>query len=114
MALGRWATTPTTMALARARQEWRGQRFVAFGIKIGIRLVEYDQKRIAIQRARQRNALGLTGGQRAGAIADRGFIAVGQIDDEVVERRLPAPPPGRLRGGRIFETRDVLRDISRK
>ena len=81
------------MRAARAKAEdGAGQRFVAFGIEIGIGLVEHDQERIAIKRARERDALRLAGRQRAAMLADDGLIAVGQIDDEVVNA-------GRLRRG---------------
>src|ERR1700761_475203 len=39
-----------------------GQRFVAFGVEVRIGLVENDQERIAIESARERDALGLSGG----------------------------------------------------
>ena len=50
-------------ALARRANRPR-QRLVALGIEIGIRLVEHDQERIAIERPRQRHALRLTGRKR--------------------------------------------------
>src|SRR3954452_20954144 len=37
-----------------------GQRFVALGIEVGVRLIEHDQERIAVQRPRQRHALRLS------------------------------------------------------
>jgi hypothetical protein len=78
---------------ARAQAEnGAGQRFVAFGVEIGIGFVEHDQERIAIKRARQRDALRLAGGQRAAVLADIGLVTVRQIDDEIVNA-------GRLRGG---------------
>ena len=50
-------------AAARAHAENRlGQRLLAFGIEIGIGLVEHDQERIAIERARERDPLLLSGG----------------------------------------------------
>ena len=42
---------------ARTPRIARGQRLFAFGIEIGVRLVEHDQERIAVERARQRDAL---------------------------------------------------------
>ena len=57
---------------ARAQPEnGARQRLVAFGIEIGIGLVEHDKERIAIERARERQALRLPGRQRAAVIADR-------------------------------------------
>ena len=35
------------------------QRRFAFGVEIGVRLVEHDQERIAVERPRQRDALAL-------------------------------------------------------
>src|SRR5215510_11059450 len=40
------------------------QRFVAFGIEVGIRFIEHDEKRISIERARQCNALALASRDR--------------------------------------------------
>ena len=62
-------------ALARAADR-AGQRLVAFGIEIGIRLVEHDQERIAVERARQRDALRLAGRQRGALLADLGVVAL--------------------------------------
>ena len=76
MALGRCATTTTMPPRLRTpRIAWR-QRLVAFGVEIGIRLVEHDQERIAIERARERDALALPGRQRAAVFADLGVVAV--------------------------------------
>ena len=86
-----------------------GQRFIAFGIEIRVGLVQYDQERIAVERASERDALRLSGRERAAVIANHGVIAVGQVDDEIMDaRRL-----GRCNDGigvrRILETADVLR-----
>ena len=56
-------------AFARGADRPR-QRLVAFGVEIGIRLVEHDQERIAVERARQRHALRLAGRQRGALLAD--------------------------------------------
>ena len=64
-------------AAARAHAEdGAGQRLVAFRVEVGIGLVEHDQERIAIERARQRDALRLAGRQRAAMVADLGLVAV--------------------------------------
>ena len=42
---------------ARTPRMALGQRLVAFGVEVGIGLVEHDQERIAVERARQRDAL---------------------------------------------------------
>ena len=55
-----------------------GQRRIPRRIKIRIRLVEHDKERIAIERARERNALPLTGRERTALLADLRVISVGQ------------------------------------
>ena len=54
------------------------QSLVAFGVEVGVRFIEDDQERIAIERPRQRQrqTLRLSGGQRAAVIADDRVIAV--------------------------------------
>ena len=63
------------------------ERLVALRVEIRVRLIEHDQERIAIERPRQRNALGLTGRKRAAAFADLGLIAFGQAHDQIVHAR---------------------------
>jgi hypothetical protein len=46
-----------------------GERLLAFGVEIGIGLVEHDKERVTIERARRRHALLLTGGKRRPALA---------------------------------------------
>src|SRR5205814_8143166 len=62
-----------------------GQRLVAFGIEVGVRLVEHDQERVAVERASERDALRLSGRQRAAVFAGDGVIALGQVDDGTVQ-----------------------------
>ena len=57
-----------TAARAHAQDRLR-QRLIAFGIEIGIRLVQHDQERIAIER--QDVNFGLKGGQGLGASSVR-------------------------------------------
>ena len=65
-------------AVARAHAENRARQcFLAFGIEIRIRLVEHDQERIAIKRARKRDALRLAGRQRSPLLADLRLVARG-------------------------------------
>ena len=95
---------------ARAQpQDCARQRLIAFGVEIGIRLVQYDQKRIAVEGARKRDALRLSGRECAAVLADHGVVALGQVNDEIVHA-------GRLGRGdhgigirRILEATDVLR-----
>ena len=61
-----------------------GERLLAFGIEIGVGLVEHDQERLAVERARERDPLPLSGGQRRAALAEFGLVAGGQADDQVV------------------------------
>ena len=68
------------------------QRFIAFRIEVCVRLVEHDQEWIAIEGARQRNALRLPSRQGCPVLADLGFVAGGQSDDQIVD-------PRRLGGG---------------
>ena len=49
--------------LAAQRFDRVGERILAFGVEIGVRLVEYDQKRAAEYGPRQANSLALSGRQ---------------------------------------------------
>jgi len=46
---------------SRAPRTARVSGLVALAVEVGVRLVEHDQERIAVERARQRHALGLAG-----------------------------------------------------
>ena len=83
-ALPRCAMTMAMPPRARTPRIASRQRLLAFGIEVGVRLVEHDQERLAIERARKRNPLPLPGRQRSAAFADIGLIALGQTQDEVV------------------------------
>ena len=61
------------------------ERFVALGVEIGVRLVQHDQERIAVERARERDALRLPGRERGAAFADLGLVALGQADDQIMD-----------------------------
>ena len=94
---------------------------LALGVEIGIRLVEHDQEGIAIQGARQRDALALTTRERFPTFADRGVVAVGQPENQLVRAgglgraqhgigvRLYAHP-GDVLGNGAVEQLDCLRD----
>jgi hypothetical protein len=86
-----------------------GQRLIAFGIKIRVGLVQYDQERIAVECAGERDALRLPGRERAAVIADHGVVALGQVDDEVVDAGRLGRRDNGIRVRRILETADVLR-----
>src|SRR5215831_19044651 len=59
-------------------QDRAGERLVAFTVEIGIGLIQHDQERIAIERARERDPLPLPGRERLAALADLGIVAVRQ------------------------------------
>ena len=54
----------------------RKQRFLAGRVKVGVRLVEHDQARITIKRARQTDPLALAARERLPALADLGVISL--------------------------------------
>lgn len=91
MALGRCATTMTMAPRARSPRMARVSDSSPSASRLELGSSEHDQERIAIKRARKRDALRLASGQGAAVFADIGFLAVRQIDDEVVNA-------GRLRG----------------
>ena len=88
------------------------ERLVAFGVEIGVGLVEHDQERVAVERARERNALRLAGGQRRTLFADRRSVALGHADDQVMDARGLGGGDDRLRGRMWRKPRNVLRDRS--
>ena len=61
-----------------------GQRLVALGVEVGVRLVEHHEEGIAKQRARQTDALALARRQACAVVADVGVVALGQAQDHVV------------------------------
>src|SRR5579871_1801271 len=65
-----------------------GQRDVAFGIEVGVRFVQHQQERRIIQRARQRDTLGLPGRQHAALLADLGVVTLRHLDDHLVHAGL--------------------------
>jgi hypothetical protein len=54
-----------------------GERLLAFGVEIGIGLVEHDKERVTIERTRRSHALLLTGGKRRPALAQLHLLAGG-------------------------------------
>ena len=105
-ALGRCATIDHDPAARAHAENGLGERLLAFGIEIGIGLVEHDQERLAVERARERDALPLSGGQRRAALADLGLVAVRQVARSARarrrpwRRRSPLPRSGPARSGR--------------
>ena len=70
ISVGRWPTMITRHAARLELGERRQQRELALGVEVGVRLVEHDQPRIAVERARQRDALALAAGQHRARFAD--------------------------------------------
>src|SRR5437660_247429 len=83
-----------------AMNGWRGGCVADTGfwvagvpVKVGARverarrLVEDQDRRVAQDRARDRDALLLAAGEAVAALADHGVIAVGQARDQVVDAR---------------------------
>jgi hypothetical protein len=91
-----------------------GQRFLAFGIQIGIGLVEHHQERLAVERTRQSNSLLLAGGERSAAFANLGLVAVRQMQDHLMDAGGHGGRNDRLRGRCAFQPSDVLRDGARE
>jgi hypothetical protein len=90
------------------------QSTLTFIIEVGIRLIEHHEKRIAIEGARQRDALALSAGQHQTAIADFGLVSPRQAQDQLVDA-------GFIRcGDRLCcvrlgcEPRNILRDRAAK
>ena len=95
-------------ALARAAHRTR-QRLVALAVEIGVRLVEHDQERIAVERARQRHALGLAGRERRALLADLGVVALAHLDDHLMHAGFLGGGDDRFRLRFGIEAADVLR-----
>ncbi len=86
-----------------------GQRLVALGVEVGIRLVEHHEERIAIERARERDALALAGREHRTALPDLRVIAFRKPDDHIVHVRGLGGRDHRIGGGIRLVARDVLR-----
>ena len=86
--------------VARASSE----RIFTLAVEVGVRFVEHHQERVAVQRARQSDALSLPGRQHhARTGPPRVCVAVGQDAGSSRARRPPWPRPrfrGRLRPDR--------------
>ncbi len=94
----------------RAHRLQRGdERGVAGLVEVGVRFVQHDERRIAVERSRQRDALPLASGKGEARFPQRGVIALRQTQDEVMHigalRRFDD-----ARGIRLLEARDVFGD----
>ena len=76
------------------------QRRFAGGVEIGVRLIEHDEPRLAVQRARERDALALAAREHRAAVADLRVVAVRQLQDHFVCVREPRRANDALRGFR--------------
>ena len=79
-------------------------------VEIGVRLVENDQDRIAVDGARQADALALTGRQPSAAGADPHIVALRQRENVVVHRGAAGRTADRVRRRIGIEARNILRD----
>ena len=84
-ALGRCAITTTMPPRVAHSLDRPGQRLLALVVEIGVRLVEHDEERIAVERAGQADALALAAGQAGTALADLRLVAVRQAQDHLVD-----------------------------
>ena len=67
----------------------RGQTGLSFRIQVGIRLIENDKKRIAIERAGECNSLPLAGREGRACLSNAGLIAIRETHDEIMDPRSP-------------------------
>src|SRR5215813_5011434 len=75
-------------ALVLAQGEDRAsERILTLGIEVGVRLVEHDQKGIAVYGPHKADALALACRQRDAALADPRRISLGQAKDHVMDAR---------------------------
>ena len=87
-----------------------GQGGIAFGIEIGIGLVEHHQEGIAIERPGKGDALALPGREGRSMVADPRLIALGKLADHPVRAgRIGSRDDPVGRSARI-EAGDVLAD----
>ena len=101
----------------------RGQRRLALVVEVGVGLVEHHQEGIAVERARQPDALALPARKRQAALADPRLVALGHLHDHLVHaggrrrghhrRRIlgRGEARDRLGDGRIHQA-DVLRQVA--
>ena len=123
-AAGRWLDQNHGDAARLQVGERVEQRDVAFVVEIRVRLVEHDEARIAVQRARERDALALAAGEHGAAIADLRVVAVRKSAGSSRGRARAAPPrtmrsevaparePRDVFGDRAGEQLHVLRQVA--
>ncbi len=80
-------------AAAAHGQHRLGERALSFDVEAGVGLVEHHQKRRAIERTRERDALALPRRERDAVGADLGAVARGELCDQGIDA-------GSARGGR--------------
>ena len=84
-ALGRWAITIDDAAAFPHPLDGPGQRMLALVVEVGVRLVEDDKERIAVERAGETDALALSAGERGTALPDLRLVALRQAQDHLVD-----------------------------
>ena len=65
-------------------RERLGERGLALGVEIGVGLVQDEETGIAIERARESQALALAAGQHDAALAHLRLVPLGQAQDRLV------------------------------
>ena len=93
---GRCAISSTVRPSPR-RVDRLADELGALGVEVGGRLVEDHERRVAQERARERDAPRLARRQRPAAVADHRLVALGQRRDEAVRGRRARPPRARVR-----------------
>src|SRR5437667_10183378 len=81
-------------------------------IEVGVRLIENDEEGIAVESARQRDALSLPAGKSLSALANFGVIALRKPQNHVVGARRPRGTQHRIGIGRDAHSGDILGDGS--
>ncbi len=84
------------------------ERKLAFPIEMRVGLVEHDQKWLAEDSPRQRNALALPSRQIYTVRADDGFVSLGKQQDQLVHTGELGGRNDRFRGRILAEARDIL------
>ncbi len=84
------------------------QRRLALAVEVGVGLIEDDQERLAVDGARERDALALPAREDRPFLADPGVVAVGQPQDHFVRAGGPGRLQHRVGVGREAHARNVL------
>ena len=110
MALRRWAIKTTMPPRARTACERSVERSVAVAVKVGVRLVEHDDERIAVKRASKADALALAGRELQPAVANPCVVALLELEDHVMDVGELCGSHDSLVGAARLEPGDIVRD----